>query len=78
MLRKFTSDAEELDRIQLVTGDAALALKLQETLARTQRFELETMPGSIEDAERQGIANSHPALFIVELASAIAHDMVAM
>ena len=38
MLRKFTSDAEELDRIQLVTGDAALALKLRETLARTQRF----------------------------------------
>jgi pilus assembly protein CpaE len=78
MLRKFTSDAEELDRIQLVTGDAALALKLQETLARTQRFELETMPGSIEDAERQGIANSHPAILLVELDPANAQDMGAM
>jgi pilus assembly protein CpaE len=78
MLKKFTQDADALDRIQLVTGDAALALKLQETLARTQRFELETMPGSIEDAERQGIANSHPAILLVELDPANAQDMGAM
>ncbi len=78
MLRKFTNDAEELDRIQLVTGDAALALKLQETLARTQRFELETLPGSISDAERQGLANAHPGLLLVELDPANRQDMGAL
>jgi pilus assembly protein CpaE len=78
MLRKFTNETDELDRIQLVTGDAELASKLEETLARTQRFELETVPGTIIDAERQGLANSHPALLVVDLDPQAPQDMAAL
>lgn len=67
MLRTFTSEAEELDRVQLVTGDASLAGALQAMLDRTGRFSLETVNGGILDAESQGIADAHPALLLVDL-----------
>lgn len=75
MLRKFTSDADELERIQLVTSDKALAEKLQETLTRTQRFEMETIQGSICNAESQGISDAHPAMLLVELDPQDSQDM---
>lgn len=78
MLRKFTNDAEQLDPVQLVTGDADLALKLRDTLARTQRFGLETFPGSISDAEHQGLGNAHPGLLLVELDPANRQEMGAL
>lgn len=78
MLKKFTQDADELDRIQLVTPDTALAKKLKHTLSRAQRFTLEIIPGSIADAEQNGLGNSHPALLLVELDPQNSQDMAAL
>ncbi|MFQ5625122.1 MAG: hypothetical protein ACE5FM_00525 [Methyloligellaceae bacterium] len=78
MLKKFTHDAEELDRIQLVTPDAALAKKLQHTLSRAQRFTLESFAGSIVDAERNGLGKAHPSLLLVELDPQSLEDMAAL
>jgi len=78
MLKKFTHDADELDRIQLVTPDADLAKILQDTLSRAQRFKLESFPGSISDAEQNGLGNAHPALLLVELDPQNRQDMEAL
>ncbi len=67
MLKKFTQDSEELDRIQLVTADSDLEKKLKQMLSGSQRFELELMKGSIADAEKQGLGNAHPAILLVDL-----------
>lgn len=78
MLRKFTGETEQLDRIQLVTADSALADKLKAMLARTGRFTLETTAGGIGEAESAGIANAHPALLLVDLDPRDRNDMGAL
>lgn len=78
MLKKFTQDSDELDRIQLVTSDSDLEKKLRQTLSRSPRFELEILSGSIEDAEQQGLGNAHPALLIVDLDPQDADDLGAL
>ncbi|MHA1165976.1 MAG: AAA family ATPase [Alphaproteobacteria bacterium] len=78
MLKKFTQDNDELDRIQLVTADAGLEKTLQQALARSQRFELELVKGSITDAEKQCLGNAHPALLLVDLDPQDADDLSAL
>ena len=67
MLKKFSQDSDELDRIQLVTADSGLEKTLRQSLSRSQRFELELVKGSIIEAEKQGLGNAHPALLVVDL-----------
>ncbi len=78
MLKKFTHDTDGMDRIQLVTPDAALAQQLQQILSRNQRFTLETIAGGIADAERNGVGNAHPALLLVDLDPRSREDMAAL
>lgn len=78
MLRKFTQDSDELDRIQLVTADAGLEKTLRQMLSRSERFELETVRGAITDAEQQGVGNAHPALLLVDLDPQDASHMSAL
>lgn len=78
MLRKFTSDVEELDKIQLVSCDQELAGNIEGLLDRTGRFALEVVSHTIIDAEQEGIANAHPALMLVELNPADRNDMGAL
>lgn len=78
MLRKFTGEAEQLDRIQLVSADPALAGMLKAMLDRTGRFALETLDAGICEAEQAGLANSHPSLLLVDLNPRDAHDMSAL
>jgi pilus assembly protein CpaE len=78
MLKKFTSDSDDLDRIQLVTADSGLEKTLRQTLSRSQRFELELVKGSITEAEKQGLGNAHPALLLVDLNPQDSGDMSAL
>lgn len=78
MLRKFTSEIEELDAIQLVSGDASLAGTLKGMIDRTGRFGLQVVERTILEAEREGIANAQPALLLVELDPASRDDMGAL
>ncbi|HDL17032.1 MAG TPA: hypothetical protein ENH27_04255, partial [Rhizobiales bacterium] len=78
MLKKFTNEADAMDRIQLVTPDAALAQQLQQMLSRTRRYTLETIAGGIADAERNGLGNAHPALLLVDLDPQSREDMGAL
>ncbi len=78
MLKKFTNEADAMDRIQLVTPDAALAQQLQQMLSRTRRYTLETIAGGIADAEHNGLGNAHPALLLVDLDPQSREDMGAL
>lgn len=78
MLRKFTSETEDLDTIQLVSSDPALAGALKDVLDRTGRFGLEVISNSILEAEREGIANAQPALLLVDLNPTDRNDMAAL
>ena len=78
MLKKFSQDNDELDRIQLVTADSELEKTLRQTLSHSPRFELELVKGSIIEAEKQGLGNAHPALLVVDLDPQDAGDLNAL
>lgn len=67
MLRKFTRHTEERDHVQLVTPDGAFEERLKAVLAKSGRFHLEPVRGTIAEAETEGVANGASSLLLVDL-----------